>query len=94
VIAGILSKPHPFEDGAFGLSLLSLPFHPSLISNSVCGLLSREGKVKSRGLTTLLWISLIFGICGELWLIFGFYGLDFALLPWIFGVSVIPKPVF
>jgi hypothetical protein len=55
-----------------------------LISNLVCGFcahLSQEGKVKRRGLTTLLWINLILGICGELWLIFGFCRLGLDLLP-------------
>ena len=55
---------HP-EPGLSPISVMIFIPHP----------LPSQAKVKRRGPTTFLWIKLIFGICGELWLIFGFCGL-------------------
>ena len=42
-------------------------------------------RVKRIGLTTLLWIKCVFGVCGELWLVLVVPGLHFGLSVGIFG---------
>ena len=64
MIAGIFSKPHPFEDGAF--LLRASRFNPQLAASEPRGL-SWWRKVNRGGWTTLLWIKPLFGDSGELW---------------------------
>jgi hypothetical protein len=50
-------------------------------------------KVNSGGWATSLWIKQVFGVCGGLWLIFGFCGLVLGYLYELLGF-VKPPPRF
>jgi hypothetical protein len=53
-----------------------------------------DAKVKIKGLTSSLWIRPIFGVCGELWLIFGFCGLVLFYVPEFLAVRTETMRVF
>ena len=68
MIAGIFLAPS-FRGWGFFLFALTMPFP----SASGSGVVADEAEVNSGGWTTLLWIKQVFGVCGELWLVFRFF---------------------
>jgi hypothetical protein len=51
------------------------------------GVVAGEAEVNSGGWTTLLWIKQVFGVCGELWLVFRFFDFHCGLSVDGFGSS-------
>ena len=81
MIAGIFSKPHPFEDGAFCFwAGWFLRADVCFGRAAICWWVSHGvAKVNGCGRTTWLWIKEVFGFCGELWLISGCSWVDFGV---------------